>query len=462
MMIQEFMFACAMMPRDTAFLENVAEEVRYQVRRLMSYPAVAIWSGNNENEAALDWFPVSRAHRDRYVVDQVKLYVDTIRDTLLQADSTRPFVFSSPSNGPLVEDPYVLRWGNSQSPLWGDVHYYNYLDDCTNLTLIPPARFMSEYGFQSFDSFPTLSPTLDPSLGDANYNSPLMNWRQHHDNGTNQIIYQAQLHFKYTPQNKTLEDFKKFIYISQTMQTHCIRTWAEFLRRGRDMPQKTQGSIYWQLNQIWPAPSWASIESSGRWKMLHYAAKQFYAPLIVSSFESTPGAVTIYVTSDSTQVFTGSLLVTIEPWSSSQSSSSMTFPVKIAPLASFVYQFQVPADVARKSNFVLLQVTAGNDEIARNVHYLTKLKDASLQAPQITASAFQQPDNSTITFALSASNSAPYVWLETSYSGRFSDNGFLLLSSERATLTFRASTGTTISLETFKSTLSIKSLYDSN
>jgi beta-mannosidase len=45
------------------------------------------------------------------------------------------------------------------------------------------------------------------------------------------------------------------------------------------------GAIYWQLNDIWPVASWASIDYHGRWKALHYAAKRFFAPVLLSCLE---------------------------------------------------------------------------------------------------------------------------------------------------------------------------------
>ena len=42
------------------------------------------------------------------------------------------------------------------------------------------------------------------------------------------------------------------------------------------------GAIIWQLNDCWPVASWASIDSLGRWKALHYAAKRFFAPVMLS------------------------------------------------------------------------------------------------------------------------------------------------------------------------------------
>ena len=41
------------------------------------------------------------------------------------------------------------------------------------------------------------------------------------------------------------------------------------------------GSLYWQLNDIWQAPSWASLEYGGSWKLLHYAIKRAYSPVLL-------------------------------------------------------------------------------------------------------------------------------------------------------------------------------------
>lgn len=57
-----------------------------QVRRLKSHPSVVIWSGNNENEAAIaaDWFSIPPAEKPRYVKDYIQLYVENIREIVLQ------------------------------------------------------------------------------------------------------------------------------------------------------------------------------------------------------------------------------------------------------------------------------------------------------------------------------------------------------------------------------------------
>lgn len=45
------------------------------------------------------------------------------------------------------------------------------------------------------------------------------------------------------------------------------------------------GAVIWQLNDCWPAASWSSIDYYGRWKALHYYARRFFAPLMISCEE---------------------------------------------------------------------------------------------------------------------------------------------------------------------------------
>ena len=67
----------------------------------------------------------------------------------------------------------------------------------------------------------------------------------------------------------------------------------------RRMMPRGMGALNWQLNDGWPVASWSSIDYYGRWKALHYMAKHFFAPLMVSGVENVAeGRVEIHVTSD--------------------------------------------------------------------------------------------------------------------------------------------------------------------
>lgn len=61
------MFACACYPADKKFLGNVAEEVKFQLERLVEHPSIVLWCGNNENEEGFVWYEECKANRERYV-----------------------------------------------------------------------------------------------------------------------------------------------------------------------------------------------------------------------------------------------------------------------------------------------------------------------------------------------------------------------------------------------------------
>src|SRR4029079_14506853 len=89
-------------------------------------------------------------------------------------------------------------------------------------------------------------------------------------------------------------DFEALVYLSQVLQAEGIRYGVEHWRRPMD---RVAGTLYWQLNDCWPVASWSSVDYFGRWKALHYAARRFYAPLLLS-IEAQPTAQGLYVSTE--------------------------------------------------------------------------------------------------------------------------------------------------------------------
>ena len=46
------------------------------------------------------------------------------------------------------------------------------------------------------------------------------------------------------------------------------------------------GTLYWQLNDCWPAVSWSSIDGLGNWKALQYQAKKAFENIIISTTQT--------------------------------------------------------------------------------------------------------------------------------------------------------------------------------
>ncbi|CAF0800453.1 unnamed protein product [Didymodactylos carnosus] len=168
-------------PTNKNFLQNIQNEITYQVNRLKSHASIALWSANNENEASISkrysGYHIPDAERPKYEEDYRLLYARTIMPLVQTLDPTRPFLLSSPSNGwETVKENYIAD--DPQSPVFGDVHYYNDKVDPWNYTFFPITRFLSETGLQSMASLETLLQITNDTKELA-FESPLMRHRQH-------------------------------------------------------------------------------------------------------------------------------------------------------------------------------------------------------------------------------------------------------------------------------------------
>ncbi|XP_019408778.1 PREDICTED: beta-mannosidase [Crocodylus porosus] len=442
MIWQDFMFACALYPTDQNYLESVRAEVTHQVKRLKSHPSIILWSGNNENEAAIadNWFSIPYAEKNVFVKDYVMLYVKNIREIVLAEDKSRPFIASSPTNGlETIEEGWLSP--NPYDTHYGDVHFYDYTRDCWDWRMYPKARFASEYGFQSWPSFSTLEKVS--SADDWSYASNLSLHRQHHASGNDEMLQQAGLHFKLPQSTDPLKKFKDTIYLTQVMQAQCIKTETEFYRRSQseviDGQGHTMGALYWQLNDIWQAPSWASLEYGGKWKMLHYFAQHFFSLLLPVAYEDG-GVLYIYGVSDLHSDCELTLKVSVHQWSSME--PLCTFATEGVPVragsAAPIYKEPVNDLLKRCGNCtrqscVVTFYLVGKGELysPRNYHFLSSLKDAvGLEKAQLSATISQENDH--YIFVLQTTAVAPFVWLDVGHvKGRFNDNGFLMTQKRK-------------------------------
>ncbi len=282
MIWQDMMFACALYPATPEFLSSVEREIRHQVMRLRDHPCIALWCGNNEDVGALTWYPESRANRDRYLVDYDRLNEGVIGRIVDECDPTRVFWPSSPSAG---RGDYSDNWHDDSR---GDMHYWSVWHEGKPFSAyydVKP-RFCSEFGYQSFPSLETIRTYA--AAEDFNVTSPVMEHHQKNGRG-NSIITEMFTRYFRMP-----ESFESFVYLSQVQQAMAITTAVEYWRGLRPL---CMGTLYWQLNDTWPVCSWSSIEYGGAWKLLHYAARRFFAPVLLAAHVKD-GRLHVCVTND--------------------------------------------------------------------------------------------------------------------------------------------------------------------
>ncbi|CAG2110569.1 unnamed protein product [Medioppia subpectinata] len=173
--------------------------------------------------------------------------------------------------------------------MYGDIHYYNDNSSLWDWTSLSSPRFSSEYGYQSYPSIETLLESFDEKH--LTYPlTPELQWHQHKGTYEDDIINYRIGYYMKQPSSGGIDRLSDFVYSSQILQAMTMKTWTEFYRRNRAIDPKTgkgntMGALYWQLNDIWAAPTWASIEHNGKWKVLHSYAIHFLANHLVSPYE---------------------------------------------------------------------------------------------------------------------------------------------------------------------------------
>ncbi len=312
---QDFAFACSVYPTDNAFFENVRVEARQNIRRLRHHPSLALWCGNNEMEWGWAHWGWKERVPARYKQAYDEMFHRLLPQLCVQEDPERPYWPSSPSSGDPAMDPASVRAGDTHNwEVWhGNEPFEHYRTH--------PTRFVSEFGFQSLPALETIRTYADRE--DWNMTSYIMEHHQRNAAGNGKIINYMTDYFKLP------KDFESLVILTQLLQTEAVRTGVEYWRRSRE---RTSGTLYWQLNDCWPVASWASLDYYGRWKALHYAARRFYAPLLLSAerrqvdvgesatthatgylFQPEPGPfVDLYLTSDRVEPWEGEVRWTLE------------------------------------------------------------------------------------------------------------------------------------------------------
>lgn len=268
MVWQDLLFACGVYRLHRNFIENVVEETKDNVKRLRHHASIALWCGNNELEWGWSGWDMGFGNKLSDKADYLKLFEWILPETVREIDPDRFYWLASPSSGGSFDEP------NDQNR--GDVHYWEVWHRLKHFTEYRKYyfRFCSEFGFQSFPSEKTINAFAKEE--DKNIFSPVMENHQKNGGANGLILYYLSANFLY-PSN-----FDTLVYVSQILQAEAIRYGVEHWRSNRG---RCMGSLYWQVNDCWPVASWSSIDYFYRWKPLHYYAKKFYAPLLLSVLE---------------------------------------------------------------------------------------------------------------------------------------------------------------------------------
>jgi beta-mannosidase len=297
MIWQDFMFACAMYPGDPDFLENVKEELEFQIPRISSHPSLILFNGNNEVDVAWkNWGFQGKYNLFGEKAKEIEESYNRLFKQLIPVSVARH------TNTPYIHTSPLSNWGKDEFYNHGSQHYWGVWHGKDPMSDFAKkiGRFNAEYGFQSFPEYSTLLTFSDKK--DWNLESEVMKHHQKSYVGNGMILKHARLLFGEPV------DFEEFVYFSQLTQASAIRMAVTGHRL--DAP-RCMGTLYWQVNDCWPAPSWSSIDYFGNWKALQYWVKDDYEDVTILSKRSSGGTEEYFLISDQPDTFQLNLRYTI-------------------------------------------------------------------------------------------------------------------------------------------------------
>jgi beta-mannosidase len=445
----DLMFACAMYPADEAFLKNVKAEILDNVGRLRNHPSIALWCGNNENEISWfswGWKPMYPAvTQELYERDLRRLFYETIPEALREADPGRYYHYSSPISG----------FGNA-TPMDGDIHYWGVWHGKEPFEYYEKniARFVSEYGFQSYPQLSSVMKYTDSVERELHSPSMLSHQRCMSDERRDKE-YGNRLIATYMDQMLPKpKDFPSYLYASQVLQAEGVKMAIEAHRR--NMPV-CMGSLYWQINDCWPVASWSSIDYYGDWKALHYYAKRLYAPVIIVP-RVAGDDVTLSVVSDRLEPLAGELQVRVVRFDGAEVVETK-LPVTVRENACTLCATFRKSDLVHGNDerrlVLVLTLRSDTSNVCETVSYFRCPKDLQLAKPAIGVRVDKGKDKYLV--SLTSNTLAKDVWLSLDgLPGVFSDNYFDLLPGKTKTVEFRTSRD----IIDFQKRLNVKSLFD--
>ena len=433
---QDFMFGGGMQPAyDDAFRANVVAEARDQVRRLRNHPSIVLWCGNNEEEIAWKYWGHGKTLKeadpvfaDKVWKGYVQLFGTDLREVVAEEGGGIGYWSSSPGDD-LAEV--------ANTPASGDMHYWevwgNPAHPVTKYLEITP-RFMSEYGLQAWPVQRTIDAFARRS--EQGIASPVIEAHQKFlaGKGNERLMKYVKDEF-----NEPRE-FAQFAYLSQVAQAEGIELAALHHRASRPF---TMGSLYWQLNDVWPGASWSSVDWFGRWKALQFHARRFYAPVAVAALRNAQGVTAVSLLNDRTRPVRGELRLRVMSLDGKLLRDERK-PVELAPLSAAKVADYPDADLLGQadsaSTVAVFELKPEGEPSSRRVVYFKAAKD--LRWPEAGLRAALRADGKGYVLELRAAALARGVWVDFGdLDAEVSDNALTLLPGERLTLRVRSRAG---------------------
>lgn len=424
---QDFMFACSEYPADAAFLDSVRREAEVQVKRLRNRACLALWCGNNEIEML---YGEEGRKIPQWSHDYDRIFAGLLPEAVSRFDGATPYWRSSPWGDQIDR-------GQTVQGTFGDTHFWDVWHGRQPIEIFyeKKFRFLSEYGMQSFPSPSTMARatgTEEPDIFSA-----VMDTHQKSGPGNVLLLQYLSRMLPYPATYRALACFSQ-IHQSVAIETAIMaqRIHAPFCR----------GSLYWQLNDCWPGPSWSSIEFGGRWKLLHYAARRAHQAAAAACVPEGPadqegawalpqhtGRVALHVVYDGAQAeWSGCgewLLLDL----SGRVLRRNRVEVRVGHLRSAEWDrpdFSGDIEVHGAQNLILrYRLLEGDNAIYDNAFFFAPLKHMQMDSEPINV-RFEEVGPGRGVLHLNSRGFKPFIWIDSPPGPFCDDAGFHLYPGE--------------------------------
>lgn len=364
MVWQDFAMACAAYSESEPLRSEVIAEAREHIVRLAWHPALVHWNGSNENvEGYYHWgwketLPEGATWGYGY-------YTEIFPALLAELDPTRSYTPSSPFSRPLIDRPRDPDHGTIHNWVaWASEENNDYL---RYRDTIP--RFSAEFGYQGPANWATIARAVTERPLQADSAAMLSHQKA--------VGGQDKLRRGMAPHLPEVDGFDDFHFATQLNQAralicgigHYLSYWP-----------RCAGTIVWQLNDCWPVTSWAAVDGDGRRKLLWYALRDLYAPLLIT-VQPRGDQEVVSVVNDSATVLDGPLVLrrqTLAGEVLAEETSRLRVPPRSAATVPVPAALRAPPGAGDQVFVAELRADRGGELHGRTVHFPAEDRESEL------------------------------------------------------------------------------------
>ena len=368
---QDFLFACAAYPEDDVMRAEVEAEARENVARLAHHASLVMLTGNNENLWGYeDWGWKEQLDGRSW---GASYYHELLPGIVAELAPHLPYTPGSPFS-PGGHHPNAEEHGSMH--LW---EQWNSLDWPTYRAVRP--RFVAEFGWQGPPTWATLTRAIsdDPLTPE----SPGMIVHQKAADGNTKLVRGLVHHYRVP------DDMETWHWAMQLNQANAVSCAVEWFR---GLAPHTSGAVVWQLNDCWPATSWAAIDGDGREKPLWFALQRSFAPRLVTVQPGGAGLVAVVV-NDTDAAWQGLAVMTRRHFDGHLLATEQR-PVSVPARTSMTVDIPRPVATAEDPGCEVIVVEALG---TRGTWFLTEPRNSRLRPQEVGVEVSATDDGAEVT-----------------------------------------------------------------